>query len=161
MRVNKNIIISIAITLVAGVGISAVVFKPMGTVATEKNNAELYAEMKESAKEEVKAELEEQLNTQLVEEVKKIKEETDLQIKTLKSEYDTAIANAKLEQANNLQAAINQANSNAQQAINQATSPEEIERKRQEDMKNNPEKYGLNDPMPTVAEPTPPAKENE
>lgn len=138
MRVNKNIIISIAITLVAGVGISAVVFKPMGTVATEKNNADLYLEMKEQAKEEVKAELEEQFNTQLTEEVKKIKDDTDLQIKTLKSEYDSAIASAKLEQANNLQAAIEQANSNAQTSIEQATSPQAIEQRRQDNMKNNP-----------------------
>ena len=36
MRVNKNIIITAAITLVAGVGISALVFKPLGTTATEK-----------------------------------------------------------------------------------------------------------------------------
>lgn len=137
MRVNKNIIISIVITLVAGVGISSLIFKPMGTVATERNNAELYLEMKENAKEEVKAELQEDFNTQLAEEVKKIKEDTELQIKTLKSEYDSAIANAKLEQANELQAAINQANSNAQQAINQATSPQAIEERRQEEMKKN------------------------
>ena len=145
MRVNKNIIISIAITLVAGVGFSSLVFKPMGTVATEKNNAELYAEMKENAKAEVKAELEEQFNAQLGAEVKKIKEDTELQIKTLKSEYDSAIANAKLQQANELQSAIEQANATAQVAINQATSPEEIERRRQEEMKKNPEKYGLNE----------------
>lgn len=145
MRINKNIIISIAITLVTGVGISSFVFKPMGTVATEKNNAELYAEMKENAKAEVKAELEEQFNAQLVAEVNKIKQDTELQIKTLKSEYDSAIAEARLQQANDLQVAINQANANAQAAIESATSPQEIERRRQEEMKRNPEKYDLNE----------------
>ena len=73
MKVNKNIIISVVVTLVLGVGISAIVFKPMGTVATEKNNAELYLQMKEEAKAEVQAELEEQFNIQLADEVKKIK----------------------------------------------------------------------------------------
>ncbi len=148
MRVNKNIIISIVITLVAGVGISSLIFKPMGTVATEKNNAELYAEMKENAKEEVKEELQEQFNKQLADEVAKIKEETNLQIEKLKIDYDSAIADAKLEQANNIQAAIQQANADAQAKIESATSPEEIERRRQEEMKRNPEKYGLNDPVP-------------
>lgn len=153
MRINKNIIITAAITLVAGVGISALVFKPLGTTATEKNNAQLYLEMKEQAKAEVQAEFDRQL-----EEVRK---DTDAQIEKLKVEYDKAIADAKLEQANNLQAAIQQANTNAQEAINQATSPEEIERKRQEDMKNNPEKYGLNDSMQKLADPIPPSRENE
>ena len=120
----------------------------MGTVATEKNNAELYAEMKENAKEEVKAELQEQFNKQLADEVAKIKEETNLQIEKLKIDYDSAIADAKLEQANNIQAAIQQANADAQAKIESATSPEEIERRRQEEMKRNPEKYGLNDPVP-------------
>ncbi len=134
MRVSKNIVISIVITLVAGVGISSLVFKPMGTVATERNNAELYYQMKEEAK----TEAQEEFDIKLQEEIKKIKDETDLQIKTLKSEYDTAIANAKLEQANELQEAINQANTNAQQAINEATSPDAIEKRRQEEMKKNP-----------------------
>ena len=47
-----------------------------------------------------------------------------------------------------LQAAIQQANADAQAKIESATSPEEIERRRQEEMKRNPEKYGLNDPVP-------------
>ena len=102
----------------------------MGTVATEKNNTELYLQMKEQAKAEVQAEFDKQL-----EEVRK---DTDAQIEKLKVEYDKAMADAKLEQANNLQAAIQQANANAQEAINQATSPEEIERRRQEEMKKNP-----------------------
>lgn len=161
MKFNKNIIISVIVTLVLGIGISAILFKPMGTVATEKNNAELYAEMKENAKEEVKAELEGQFKAQLEEEVKKIKDDTNTQIEKLKIEYDKAIADAKLDQVNNIQAAIQQANTDAQAAIQQATSPEEIERRRQEEMRKNPEKYGLNDPMPTVAEPTPPSKEDE
>ncbi len=37
MKVNRNIIISVIVALVAGIGISSLVFKPMGTVATEKN----------------------------------------------------------------------------------------------------------------------------
>lgn len=157
MRINKNIIISVIITLVLGVGISAFVFRPMGTVATEKNNAELYAEMKENAKEEVKAELQEQFNNQLADEVAKIKEETNLQIEKLKMEYDKAIADAKLEQANNLQNAIIQAQADAQAKIESATSPEEIERRRQEEMRKNPEKYGL-DPIPEVVKPNEPVK---
>lgn len=161
MKVNRNIIISVIVALVAGIGISSLVFKPMGTVATEKNNAELYFEMKENAKEEVKAELQEQFNTQLEEEVKKIKEETVLQIKALKSEYDSVIADAKLQQANELQLAINQANANAQAAIESATSPEEIERRRQEEMRKNPEKYGLNDPMPVATTPEEPPKKEQ
>lgn len=161
MKDNKGIIISVVVTLVLGIGISAIVFKPMGTVATEKNNAELYAEMKENAKEEVKAELQEQFNALLAEEVMKIKEDTNTQVEKLKIEYDKAIADAKLEQANNIQAAIQQANSNAQAAINQATSPEEIERRRQEEMKNNPEKYGLTEQRPGVGGVAPPTKENE
>jgi hypothetical protein len=147
MRLNKNIIITAGITLVASIAISALIFKPMGTVATEKNNAELYVEMKENAKEEVKKELQVKFDNQLAEEVKRIKEETDLQIKNLKVEYDKAIADAKLEQANNLASAIEKAQVDAQAKINHATSPEEIDRRRQEDMKNNPEKYGLNDPI--------------
>ncbi|MBS5937104.1 hypothetical protein [Clostridium sp.] len=138
MKVNKNIIISVVVTLVLGVGISAIVFKPMGTVATEKNNAELYLQMKEEAKAEVQAELEEQFNMQLADEVKKIKEDTDTQIEKLKIEYDKAIADAKLEQANNIQVAIEQANVNAQKAIDNATSPQAIEQRRQEEMKKNP-----------------------
>ncbi|GAA0108515.1 hypothetical protein [Clostridium tertium] len=134
MRVSKNIVISIAITLVAGVGISSLIFKPMGTVATERNNSELYYQMKEEAK----IEAQEEFDIKLQEEIKKIKEDTDLQMKNLKAEYDSAIADAKLQQANELQAAINQANSNAQQAINEATSPEAIEKRRQEEMKKNP-----------------------
>lgn len=153
MKVNKNIIISIVVTLIAGVGISAIAFKPMGTVATEKNNAELYLQMKEEAKEEVKAELEGQFKAQLEEEVKKIKDDTNTQIEKLKIEYDKAIADAKLEQANNIQVAIQQANADAQEAINQATSPQAIEQRRQEDMKKNPDKYGLNDPRPEAVEP--------
>lgn len=160
MRINKNIIITVAITLVGGVGISALVFKPMGTVATEKNNAELYAEMKENAKEEVKEELQSEFDEKLVNEVAKIKEETNLQIEKLKTEYDKAIADAKLEQANNLQNAIIQAQADAQAKIESATSPEEIERRRQEEMRKNPEKYGL-DPIPEAVKPTPPPKENE
>ena len=134
MKVNKNIIISVVATLVLGVGISAIVFKPMGTVATEKNNAELYLQMKEEAKAEVQAELEEQF----IIEVKKIKEDTDTQIEKLKIEYDKTIADAKLEQANNIQEAIEQANVNAQKAIDNATSPQAIEQRRQEEMKKNP-----------------------
>lgn len=130
MKVNKNVIISVVITLVLGVGISAFVFKPLGTVATEKNNTELYLQMKEQAKVEVQAEFDKQL-----EEVKK---NTDAQIEKLKVEYDKAIADAKLEQANNLQAAIQQANSDAQKAIDSATSPQAIEQKRQEEMEKNP-----------------------
>lgn len=130
MKVNKNIIISVIVTLVAGVGISAFVFKPLGTVATEKNNAELYLQMKEEAKEEVKAEFDKQL-----EEVKK---DTNEQIEKLKVEYDKAIADAKLEQANNIQAALEQANTNAQEVINQATSPEVIEERRQEEINKKP-----------------------
>ncbi len=117
--------------------------------------------MKENAKEEVKAELQEQFNTQLEEEVKKIKEETVLQIKALKSEYDSVIADAKLQQANELQLAINQANANAQAAIESATSPEEIERRRQEEIRKNPEKYGLNDPMPVATTPEEPPKKEQ
>lgn len=153
MKLNKNIIISIGTTLVASVAISALLFKPMGTVATEKNNAQLYLEMKENAKEEVKAELQARFDNQLAEEVKRIKEETDLQVKNLKVEYDKAIADAKLEQANNLATAIERAQADTQVKIENATSPAEIERRRQEDMKNNPEKYRLNDPMnlkPTI-----------
>ena len=148
MRVSKNIVISTIVTLVAGVGISALVFKPMGTVATEKNNAELYAEMKENAKEEVKKDLQVEFEKQLNEEVDKVKKETNLQVEKLRTEYDKAIADAKLEQANNLQNAIIQAQADAQAKIESATSPEEIERRRQEEMKRNPEKYGLNDPVP-------------
>ena len=151
MKINKNIIISVVVTLIAGVGISAIAFKPMGTVATEKNNAELYLQMKEEAKAEVKAEFNKQL-----EEVKK---DTDAQIEKLKVEYDKAIADAKLEQANNIQAAIQEANSNAQAAINQATSPEAIEQRRQEEMKKDP----IEKPqVPTTpAKPTPPVKDGE
>lgn len=154
MKVNKNIIISVIVTLVLGIGISAILFKPMGTVATEKNNAELYLQMKENAKEEVKAELEVQFKVQLEEEVKKVKDDTNTQIEKLKVEYDKAIADAKLEQANNLQAAIQQANANAQAAIETATSPQAIEQRRQEEMRKNPVKI---DPpqQPTVPdEPT-------
>lgn len=138
MKFNKNIIISIGITLVVSVAISALVFKPIGTVATEKNNAELYLEMKESAKEEVQKELKAEFDNQLAEEIKKIKEETDIQIKNLKAEYDTAIAEAKLEQASNLQSAITQDQADAQAKIDYATYPQEIERRRQEEMKKNP-----------------------
>lgn len=159
MRLNKNIIISVVVTLVLGVGVSAIAFKPMGTVATEKNNAELYLQMKEEAKLEVQAELEEQFNAQLAEEVKKIKEDTDEQIEKLKIEYDKAIADAKLEQANNIQAAIQQANANAQEAINHATSPEEIERRRQEEMKKNPIEQPTLEVTPE--KPTPPVKDGE
>ena len=130
MRVNKNIIISIAITLVAGVGISSLVFKPMGTVATEKNNSELYLEMKEQAKEEVQEEFNKQL-----EEVKK---DTNEQIEKLKVEYDKAIADVKLQQSNDIQAAIEKTNTNVQQAIDNATSPQAIEEKRQQEIKQNP-----------------------
>lgn len=140
MRVNKNIIISVITTLVLGVGISAFVFKPMGTVATEKNNAELYAEMKENAKEEVKAELQAEFDKQLEDEIARIKEETNLQIEKLKVDYDKAIADAKLEQANNLASAIEKAQTDAQTKIDAATSPQEIERRRQEEMKKNPVK---------------------
>lgn len=146
MKFNKNIIISGILTLVLGIGISAVVFKPMGTVATEKNNAELYLEMKEQAKAEVKAEFDKELEKELA----KVKEETNLEIEKLKVEYDKAIAEAKLEQAANLKTAIEQAQVDAQEKIDFATSPEEIERKRQEEMKKNPE------PMPdTTPEPIP------
>lgn len=138
MRINKNIIITAAITLVAGVGISALVFKPLGTTATEKNNAQLYLEMKESAKEEVQKELQAEFDKQLADQVAQIKEETNLQIEKLKTEYDKAIVDAKLEQANNLQNAIIQANADAQAKIESATSPQEIERRRQEEMKKNP-----------------------
>ena len=130
MRINKNLIISIIVTLVLGVGISALVFKPMGTTASEKNNTELYYQMKEQAKEEVQAEFEKQLE--------EVKEETSQQIANLKAEYDKAIAEAKLQQANDIQAAIEQANANAQAAIQQATSPQAIEERRQEEMKKNP-----------------------
>ncbi|MBS5885151.1 hypothetical protein [Clostridium sp.] len=147
MRVSRNIIISIGITLVASVGISALVFKPMGTVATEKNNTELYLQMKEQAKAEVQAEFDKQLE--------QVKKDTDEQIEKLRVEYDKAMADAKLEQANNLQAAIQQANANAEEAINQATSPEEIERRRQEERKNNPIE------VPKIEyNPVPPSKED-
>lgn len=138
MRVNKNIIITAAITLVAGVGISALVFKPLGTTATEKNNAELYLEMKENAKEEAKKELQVEFDKQLADEVAKVKEETSLQIENLKAKYDTAIVEAKLEQASNLQAAIEQAQQDAQDKIEQATSWQAIEEKRQEEVKKDP-----------------------
>lgn len=130
MRINKNIIISVVVTLIAGVGISALVFKPMGTVATEKNNAELYLEMKEQAKEEVQAEL----DIKLQEEISKIKKETNLEIDKLKVEYDKAIAEAKLEQANNLETVIQE----TQNKINESTSWASWEEKRQEEIKKNP-----------------------
>lgn len=142
MRINKNVIISIVITLISGVGISAILFKPMGTVATEKNNAELYLQMKEEAKAEVQAEF----DIKLQEEVKKIKEETQLEIDKLKVEYDKAIADAKLEQANNLQTAIQA----AEKKIEEATSWQAIEEKRQEEVNKNP----VN--IPTNHEPTNP-----
>lgn len=149
MKVNKNIIISVVVTLILGIGISAIAFKPMGTVATEKNNTELYLQMKEQAKEEVQAEFDKQL-----EEVKK---DTDAQIEKLKVEYDKAIADAKLEQANNIQAAIEQANANAQSAIETATSPQAIEQRRQEEMKKNP--VEVDPPRKADVPPEPPKHE--
>lgn len=149
MRINKNIIISAVVTLIAGVGISAIIFKPMGTVATEKNNAELYMQMKEQATAEVKAEFEEQLA--------KVKEETQLEIDKLKVEYDKAIADAKLEQANNIQAAIQEASANTQRVIEESTSPQAIEQKRQEEMKKNP----IEQPTPTKKEEPTEIPENE
>ena len=130
MRINKNLIISIIVTLILGVGISALVFKPMGTTASEKNNAELYYQMKEEAKAEVQAEFHNQLE--------EVKNETEQQINSLKAEYDKAIAEAKLQQAEDIQAAVEQANANAQKAIENATSPQAIEERRQEEMKKNP-----------------------
>lgn len=130
MKINKNIIRSVIITLIAGIGISALVFKPMGTVATERNNAELYLEMKEQAKKEVR----EELDIKLQEEIKKIKDETSLELERLKVEYDKAIVDYKLEQANNLQNVIQE----TQKKIDESTSWESWEEKRQEEIKKNP-----------------------
>lgn len=134
MKGNKSLLIGIAVTLLASVGISALVFKPMGTVATEKNNAELYLEMKEQAKSEVQSELQSEFDLRLQEEIKNIKDETNMQIQNLKSEYDKAIADAKLQQANQIQAVVEE----TQNKIDQATSFQAIEDKRKEEAKKDP-----------------------
>lgn len=127
MKVNKNIIISIVVTLVIGIGISAVIFKPLGTMITEKNNTDLYLQMKDDAIAEVKAEFDKQLE--------QVKKDTEQQINNLKAEYDKAISDAKLQQANDIKETLQQANDNAQKAIEDATSPQNIEQRRQEENK--------------------------